>query len=582
MGCLAILLLSFSYSSLLAQCPTGSSGSITISSDCTIPAGANYTISGDLTLNANLTLGAGATLTVTGSITNSYVGSITTRTISGGTINVTTESLGDNLILNLSGTSLNVTNGFTINYRAGLTMTNSSMSIGGALTDNSGQGPITVNNSTLAIGGNFSVGDNAPVTITNSSVVTVGNNYSNGNSVHFTLTNSSFSTVGTVSINQFGDYDLTNSTFTSGGSMTTHNSVDIDMDNSDLNITSGNLLVGGYASVTMVNGSELNVYDGNLQTEDQADIYADASDIYVDGDFNNDYFADLDLLNGSSMVVTGDFNNGINPYGGTVNSGSVNVDGSDLTIGGTLTSYNYSDITVDGGGSIAVGEDVINGPDSPTTITVTDGTFSYGGTLTDPSGGVSSGSGDLACTDGCCGSGCAALPVELLSFSISKINTEYVLDWETASEKNNDYFSIERSFDGLNYQLMDRVGGAGTCKEKHSYSWSEINQLGLVYYRLSQTDFDGSTEILAVKALNLEDEFSNLIIYPNPVASASMVYINGADVENISLLDINGRMILTISGSTSGFRLPVDIKPGMYFLQLTIAERAVTERIQVK
>ncbi|PJF33793.1 MAG: hypothetical protein CUN57_01220, partial [Phototrophicales bacterium] len=90
-----------------------------------------------------------------------------------------------------------------------------------------------------------------------------------------------------------------------------------------------------------------------------------------------------------------------------------------------------------------------------------------------------------------------ALPIDLVRFVASKRDGGQVsLEWTTASEINNDYFTIERSFDGRNFESIGQVKGAGNSFEEINYSFVDESIAGIssnriVYYRLKQTDYDG-------------------------------------------------------------------------------------------
>jgi hypothetical protein len=85
------------------------------------------------------------------------------------------------------------------------------------------------------------------------------------------------------------------------------------------------------------------------------------------------------------------------------------------------------------------------------------------------------------------------LPVTLLNLSADCENGNVTVKWATASEINCDYYSIERSFDGINFQLTGQVVGAGNSNVINTYSYTDNVKTGqVVYYRLKQTDYDGS------------------------------------------------------------------------------------------
>jgi len=91
-----------------------------------------------------------------------------------------------------------------------------------------------------------------------------------------------------------------------------------------------------------------------------------------------------------------------------------------------------------------------------------------------------------------------ALPVELLYFSAAITNDAVVLNWETGSEKNNDYFTIEKSDDLEYWQVVSYVLPRSDGKYQYTDNISED-----IYYRLTQTDIDGTLERLEIQRINL-------------------------------------------------------------------------------
>jgi hypothetical protein len=105
------------------------------------------------------------------------------------------------------------------------------------------------------------------------------------------------------------------------------------------------------------------------------------------------------------------------------------------------------------------------------------------------------------------------LPIELLNFDAKCVNNDIVLDWCTASETNNNYFTISQSMDGVNFTDIGYVFGNGTTTEKHCYQYITSSLSNLNYFRLTQTDNDGATtnsKIISIAACQNIDE--NIII----------------------------------------------------------------------
>lgn len=89
----------------------------------------------------------------------------------------------------------------------------------------------------------------------------------------------------------------------------------------------------------------------------------------------------------------------------------------------------------------------------------------------------------------------APLPIELLDFSAACDNDKVNITWITAAEVNNDYFTLDKTDDGLNFESVAIVDGAGNSSVQNNYSWTDHQPYsGNSYYRLSQTDFDGTTK----------------------------------------------------------------------------------------
>jgi hypothetical protein len=167
---------------------------------------------------------------------------------------------------------------------------------------------------------------------------------------------------------------------------------------------------------------------------------------------------------------------------------------------------------------------------------------------------------------------CAALPIELLSFygnNQGKINMLY---WTTASQTNNDYFTLEHSVDAQNFDGIGTVNGAGTSSQKMSYSLPDNNPYPITYYRLKQTDFDGKftySQMISI-AINSIDIIS---IYPNP-SSTTISYIISSMEDTqvkIDLIDVLGRSIVTQTQSVlqgiNNFSLSVsNLSDGSYLL----------------
>jgi hypothetical protein len=90
------------------------------------------------------------------------------------------------------------------------------------------------------------------------------------------------------------------------------------------------------------------------------------------------------------------------------------------------------------------------------------------------------------------------LPVELLSFTASAKCPDIVLNWSTATELNNDYFEVQHSFDGINFETIEVVDGNGTTNQLQNYQFTHMDVVPTInFYRLKQVDYDGTEDYSA-------------------------------------------------------------------------------------
>lgn len=145
------------------------------------------------------------------------------------------------------------------------------------------------------------------------------------------------------------------------------------------------------------------------------------------------------------------------------------------------------------------------------------------------------------------------LPISLYSFKVEANENNALITWVTASELNNDYFTIERSLDGINYEQIFTKKGAGTSHKIETYSEIDKNLAnGIYYYRLSQTDFDGSQVYFDPISFKLST-LDKIKIYPNPIKQGESATIIGLNNSNLSIkaFNSNGNLVLNIHSNSS-------------------------------
>lgn len=146
--------------------------------------------------------------------------------------------------------------------------------------------------------------------------------------------------------------------------------------------------------------------------------------------------------------------------------------------------------------------------------------------------------------------GSVPLPIELLYFNAQcSDDSRVIVTWATASEINNDYFTIYRSADGVSFENIGVVAGAGNSNQTLDYSFIDCDALsGISYYRLKQTDFDGHFENSKIVPVSCIDEvLRDIKVYPNPVTNELTIEIAGNN-ERISFVIINSMGAVVYKG----------------------------------
>lgn len=140
----------------------------------------------------------------------------------------------------------------------------------------------------------------------------------------------------------------------------------------------------------------------------------------------------------------------------------------------------------------------------------------------------------------------APLPIELTSFTANCHNHE-VIKWSTASEMNNDYFTVQRSDDGAAFYDIGQVNGSGTTTQLHSYSFIDPQPVaGAAYYRLKQTDFNGQFSISAVIAgETCAGSDNSFDAYHSGNGIDILMNIQQDDDYSVAVFDDRGRMIVS-------------------------------------
>jgi hypothetical protein len=485
-------------------------------------------------------------------------------TIASGTVN------SDDLTI-ASGATLTIASGATLNLSGNL-------SNSGTL-DNSGTINITgswVNNGILTSGAASSVVFNGTSASTQMSGTNTFNNLTiNGSGLVLTLNNDA--TVG-------GTLTLTNGNITTGASRT------LIVSNSNANAISG----GGTSSYIKgrlqraVAGANTYVFPVGKTEYQEATLafnpgYTSAN-ILVFFTEDNTLALPVGGLTQGGTALTGILNRGfwsIDPVGTPSGSPTYSV---------TLKQRGYSN-----GVANAAQYTVIKRANSPSV-----GDWALLGNHSNitqaQSGGVVTAvrTGLTSFSDFGIGFGGGALPIELAGFRVecSKNNTVDVT-WTTASEHNTNYFRVEKSRNGKQWDVLGTIGAAGNSTYSIDYAITDaFPNPGINYYRLVQYDLDGVYETFDIEAAVCKEQQAGttLTSYPNPSASDFTVDLqtDESEGEGVLLLTdskgavIHSQNIKVVNGTNNYIIQGLDAAPGFYYITVRVGANTVTTKHSVK
>lgn len=228
------------------------------------------------------------------------------------------------------------------------------------------------------------------------------------------------------------------------------------------------------------------------------------------------------------------------------------------------------------------------------TGTINSGSATYSPNVTSP------GTYSLSITNsnGCSNTGsvslttvnCVLLPIELTYFTANCYNeNEVILNWQTATEKNNDHFLIQQMKEGDDdFKTLGKITGAGNSSSAKNYSFSDkrddTEEKSNIYYRLKQVDKDGTSHYSNLIAVKNCSENALPIVFPNPTEGKIFFRnLSGSEQYTFELFNPLGEKIISnlISEENSELDLKIYGK-GIYYLILSNASRQIQKKIIVQ
>lgn len=402
---------------------------------------------------------------------------------------------------------------------------------------------ININGGASSIIYNYENGDFSPTKFNLRRSGTEFHNYGN-----FQPTNLVIDNDGMLYNHSSGTASLTNLTINGGNIF---NEGEIDNDNKHIKVNSNSALFN-YGQI--VNVQQL-VFNSGSQLDNQGTIQ-----------INQHLTVNSAIISNSQMIEVGG-NMTINSGATVNNSGGMEVDGK-MTVNGDINgpiSGNYAYVEVSG-------QTVLNGSGSLTgQLDICDGGS--------PRNGMDKIWGSVGPDVTYCeNNGNIAMPVEYLHIDAEAKGDVISINWTTSVELNNDYFTIERTVDGQIYESLGSVAGAGTTESMQHYQFQDFNPIaGRSYYRLKQTDFDGSSaysNLLEVSTSELEMKLK-ASVYPNPTETVSTLSLQSPipfDAK-LQVLGMGGQIlsqrIVNVQVDNNKFEVDLSSFPaGIYFVNL--------------
>ena len=280
---------------------------------------------------------------------------------------------------------------------------------------------------------------------------------------------------------------------------------------------------GNIAPINGANNETVVISSGNIVTLTDPASFGNNFTLTVTGTFT--LTGDVSLGSNTNLSVSGTFN--LNGNLTVVNNLIVTVSGT-FKISGNVEINNNSSISISG--SMDVGGNATF--DNNATISFSGGgTLNVTGSIADNNNGVISGTGTINIGGANNFTGTKAptvtiksgLPVELISFGSIISNNQVILNWSTASETNNDFFTIYKSIDGMNYKEIQTIAGAGNSNVVLNYKYIDKDPFnGVAYYKLKQTDFNGNYEYVRITTCKFEENQDLNFKFANPVLNNNM------------------------------------------------------------
>ncbi len=161
------------------------------------------------------------------------------------------------------------------------------------------------------------------------------------------------------------------------------------------------------------------------------------------------------------------------------------------------------------------------------------------------------------------------LPIEMMNFKVEKYkNNHGLISWEVYNEINVDFYEVQKSLDGAQFQALHYEKAENVFNSKVSYSMTDSNPAPTInYYRIMVHDYDGRTYYSEIKTLDFTElrSIKTIVFYPNPIYGDNPIYLRVPQNTDFSLeiWDLNGKILWSktfssLSGSSDWIEIPTN------------------------
>ena len=172
------------------------------------------------------------------------------------------------------------------------------------------------------------------------------------------------------------------------------------------------------------------------------------------------------------------------------------------------------------------------------------------------------------------------LPVTFAEFSVKASKSASYLNFSTASETNNEYFTIERSADGRNFDAIGHIEGAGNSNQLLYYTFTDENPLsGISYYRIAQTDFDGKYSYSDIRSVRHTIIGSNIVITPR-ASDGRYDIVTNLEQYDVSVVNSAGQEVSHYTDFHGTQSVGIEtLQAGVYFFRIVTSQGVETIRV---